>query len=325
MPARSCVLVLAVWLVPRAAAAQPCVDGVPFVCDDDDPCTDDRCERLACVHAPASGAACTDEDRCTVGDRCEAGRCVGAPIVCPDDGFACTNDVCVAGDCAHVPIDSACVPLDGCAAAVCAPEAPGRDGLGCVPSASRADLEACAEDGDACTIDVCAGGRCDHVAAADRVTCVTAQPLFAYVLSLTAQARALRLALRPDAPAAIADRLGAIVGGLEAIGAALRGPDPVAVVPQPLAATPLQRRARAALATLRRLRPQVRALTRATANGGMRAAIGVDLALDLGRGGPRPHPRRARPARRPPSARAHPLVVRALTPVRGSRTPSGGG
>jgi hypothetical protein len=66
----SVILLLSLLLAPRdAAVAQLCLGG----CDDHDPCTDDRCEVLACVHVPASGASCADHDRCTAGDRCQAG------------------------------------------------------------------------------------------------------------------------------------------------------------------------------------------------------------------------------------------------------------
>ncbi len=70
----------------------PCrVDGE---CDDDNPCTDDRCEpTFGCVFQPHL-RACDDGDRCTEGESCSAGRCVGgAPRAC-DDGDGCTADRC---------------------------------------------------------------------------------------------------------------------------------------------------------------------------------------------------------------------------------------
>src|SRR3989442_381479 len=84
--------------------------------------------------------------------------CVGS---C-DDGFSCTDDVCTAGGCQHVPIDSRCVPPDACTAAVCAPALPGHGAAGCIAGAPRAKGEACAQDGDACTTDVCRRGTCAH-------------------------------------------------------------------------------------------------------------------------------------------------------------------
>lgn len=62
-------------------------------CDDDNPCTADRCEpREGCIHTPTDGS-CDDEDLCTERDRCAGGLCVGAPTDC-DDGDPCTLDRC---------------------------------------------------------------------------------------------------------------------------------------------------------------------------------------------------------------------------------------
>ncbi|HEU4728983.1 MAG TPA: hypothetical protein VFT22_13860 [Kofleriaceae bacterium] len=49
----------------------------PVVCDDQNPCTDDRVEAGACRFDPAEdGRPCDDGDFCTLGDRCQAGQCV---------------------------------------------------------------------------------------------------------------------------------------------------------------------------------------------------------------------------------------------------------
>src|SRR2546428_1856084 len=106
--------------------------------------------------------------------------CVGS---C-DDGFSCTDDVCTAGGCQHVPIDSRCVPPDACTAAVCAPALPGHDAAGCIAGAPRAEGEACAEDGDACTTDVCRGGTCAHEPAVDTTGCAPVQEPFRQTLAL---------------------------------------------------------------------------------------------------------------------------------------------
>ena len=101
--------------------------GVPVVCDDGNPCTDDGCApEKGCVFAPNS-APCDDGDPCTLGDRCEDGACTGADALLCDDGNECTTDVCVPGK--------------GC-------------------EFQNADGELC-EDGDLCTEgDVCLGGQC---------------------------------------------------------------------------------------------------------------------------------------------------------------------
>ena len=61
-------------------------------------------ERLPCD----DGLACTDPDSCFEGD------CTGSPVVCEDDGNACTEDKCdeARGGCVHDPI--VCDDLNPC-------------------------------------------------------------------------------------------------------------------------------------------------------------------------------------------------------------------
>jgi len=101
---------------------------------------------------------CDDGNACT-SDACGAdGQCTHAPVNC-DDGNVCTTDSCdpAAGGCVSVANDgaacddgNACTGGDVCAATVCRGSAIG----GCC--ATDADCN----DGDACTIDSCAAGRC---------------------------------------------------------------------------------------------------------------------------------------------------------------------
>jgi hypothetical protein len=66
-------------------------------CDDELPCTMDRCVEGRCQSAEAEdGTSCADGRFCTVDDRCEAGACVGTPRSC-DDGDPCTLDSCDEG------------------------------------------------------------------------------------------------------------------------------------------------------------------------------------------------------------------------------------
>lgn len=47
-------------------------------CQDDSPCTQDRCVAQRCQNvAVADGTACNDQERCTIKDRCLSGRCTG--------------------------------------------------------------------------------------------------------------------------------------------------------------------------------------------------------------------------------------------------------
>jgi hypothetical protein len=256
-----------------AAHGAICVDGTAIGCDDGNPCTTDRCVRLHCQHQPATGPACDDHDACTQNDRCDAGRCVGTPIVCADDGFSCTDEACVGGRCQHVPIDARCVPDDVCASATCSPKAPGHDAAGCAPGLARADGEECAEDGDACTDDVCAGARCTHPAVlTDRASCVAAQTAFQLALALEGDARAM---LATAAVATVAARVDTVRSGLDGVARALAGKEtgPPATFGH-LADTPLRARARLALAILKNVNVQVGALRRTVALPSVRAAVG---------------------------------------------------
>jgi hypothetical protein len=268
-----------------------CVPGTSIGCDDHDPCTQDRCGGdLVCVHAPLSGPACTDHDACTKGDHCEAGRCVGTPVTCEGDGFTCTDDVCVAGACAHVPVDSRCVPTDQCTTAVCAPEHAAHDGAGCAPGEPAADGQQCAEDGDACTTDVCADGQCRHDEVDDRATCSVVQGAFRHALALEIAARTLLGSLAPEAPDTVARRLAAIRDALDATARTLAGKTADTLAPSSPSAlrdTPVQRRARAALDLVARARPEITAFVRSIGLAQVRARVGADVALDLGRRGRR--------------------------------------
>ena len=151
--------------------------------------------------------------------------CVGS---C-DDGFSCTDDVCTAGGCQHVPIDSRCVPPDACTAAVCAPALPGHDAAGCIAGAPQAEGEACAEDGDACTTDVCRGGICAHEPAVDTTGCAPVQEPFRQTLALGELTQGLEadVAAAGEGLAPLVGRLAGIESDLAAAARALAG-EPVA-------------------------------------------------------------------------------------------------
>lgn len=85
----------------------------PTVCNDGDPCTADVCDPRAggCIFLPRTGQACDDLDPCTVGDVCVQGP-FGGPVVCQgtpqtcNDGDPCTLDVCDpnTGQCLSSPL-----------------------------------------------------------------------------------------------------------------------------------------------------------------------------------------------------------------------------
>ncbi|HOX43317.1 MAG TPA: hypothetical protein PK668_06955 [Myxococcota bacterium] len=178
-------LALALALAFAAAACQGeisprCVTAAD--CDDQNPCTDDRCDpTIGCVSS-ANAAACEDGSACTAGDACAAGLCQpGAAVVC-DDQNPCTEDACdPAAGCTAAPNSApcedgdVCTAGDACAAGLCQPGAavvcddqnPCTDdtcdpATGCEHSPGTAGCE----DGDACTAgDACAAGVCQPGAA----------------------------------------------------------------------------------------------------------------------------------------------------------------
>ena len=140
-----------------------------------------------------------------------------------DDGFSCTDDVCSPEGCLHVPIDSRCVPPDTCTAAVCAPALPGHDAAGCVAGAPLADGQACAEDGDACTTDVCRGGVCAHEPALDTSGCAPAQAPLQQTLALGELTQGLEADVEAAGLAPLVTLLAGIESDLAAAARALAG------------------------------------------------------------------------------------------------------
>jgi hypothetical protein len=239
------------------------VPGTSIGCDDGNPCTQDRCVDAACVHTPLSGPACNDRDHCTENDHCAAGVCVGTPVVCPDDGFSCTDEACVGGDCVHVPVDSRCTPTDACTTSACAPQQRGHDPSGCTPGPPAANGSECAEDGDACTSDVCGDGRCLHEPVADRATCNAVEIPFRQALALENAARSLESTMSAGISAPLLARLSGVGDLLGTTARVLSGKTASTTTARPpgaLAETPLQQRARTALGILVQARPQTVAL-----------------------------------------------------------------
>ncbi|MFH1532981.1 MAG: glycine-rich protein, partial [Pseudomonadota bacterium] len=147
--------------------------GLPIVCDDDDPCTDDSCDGFGGCQVTFNQASCDDGDPCTVADLCSSGACGGFAVDCQcltdadcaplEDGDLCNGTLLCDNDSlpyqCKVDPDSLVVcpePVGGdiCTEVTCDP------GSGaCVTGADHQGY-AC-DDGDACTIgDQCNDGAC---------------------------------------------------------------------------------------------------------------------------------------------------------------------
>lgn len=168
------------------AATSECV--IDMECDDDNPCTNDRCIVGTCTNFGDDSQTFDDGDFCTENDRCLGGMPTpGTPRDC-DDGVACTDDSCEGAACLHTASDALCTAMPG---GTCDPAAGCQYGasctaMSCVPSDScevaacvgttcnRAPLcrdgevccggSCCADDGNPCTATICgAGGMCNNV------------------------------------------------------------------------------------------------------------------------------------------------------------------
>lgn len=128
--------------VPPEGVADQCASDA--ACNDNNPCTLDRCINGECVSTPID---CDDGDPCTI-DTCVNGNCVHTPMVC-DDGNPCTTDACVNGVCVFTPVncnDNNPCTVDTCVNGVCS------------------NLPRNCDDGDPCTFDYCDNGVCVHEA-----------------------------------------------------------------------------------------------------------------------------------------------------------------
>ncbi|MBM4353261.1 MAG: hypothetical protein FJ109_05600 [Deltaproteobacteria bacterium] len=148
--------------------------GLPVVCDDANPCTDDQCDGLGGCSSTYNAAPCDDKDPCTVADGCESGQCIGVAINCDckadsdcvpfEDGDVCNGKLfcdtsAIPYECALVPGSQVkCPPSQGidalCQSAFCDPVSgacsfvPAHEGFAC-------------SDSNACTVgDTCVQGKC---------------------------------------------------------------------------------------------------------------------------------------------------------------------
>jgi len=126
-------------------------------CDDGNLCTKDFCNTDgSCGHQVTNGYACDDGNPCTKSDKCANGQCLGGDVLDCDDANPCTTDACdpISG-CTYSNNQAPCDD-DGdlCTGDVCA------NGKCTHPPANSGSK--CADDGEACTDDICQGGTCTH-------------------------------------------------------------------------------------------------------------------------------------------------------------------
>jgi len=133
-----------------------CMPGLPMICSDTDPCTDDSCDASdGCIFTPipdcTSGVCadhidCSDDNLCNGEETCLYEICMpGTPLIC-DDADPCTDDSCdAATGCVNAPIGDggACDDADACTENdVCT-------------EGSCAGTSVDCDDGETCTDDTC--------------------------------------------------------------------------------------------------------------------------------------------------------------------------
>ena len=156
----------------ETCADMTCGGGVPEICDDLNPCTQDACAPAlgGCIfEAQPDGLACSSGDPCLSGGTCSAGECTGEqPTICDADG-PCMTASCVSGEgCVQKKVENglACTSDDPCQQeGVC------QEGL-------CESLPVSCNDGNPCTSDQCdpEQGGCVHTNKEDGVACEAADP-----------------------------------------------------------------------------------------------------------------------------------------------------
>ena len=125
-----------------------------FLCDDQNPCSDDSCHPVFGCQYLANAIPCDDGNPCTIFDACDDKACIGGTLADCDDENPCTSDICDSGvGCVQTPVPGGCDDGNPCTIGdVCT------DGQ-CVGTSTGA-----CDDGNPCTDDLCLpDDGCDHV------------------------------------------------------------------------------------------------------------------------------------------------------------------
>lgn len=142
-------------------------------CDDQNPCTQDRCVERDCQYTNVeAGTACDDLDPCSVGDSCLAGFCqTGTQRKDSDsDGFVdhdcpggddCDDELNSCGAQCHPDAIESLSDSPSCTDGVdndCDGKTDDQD-IQCIPCSQDAQCD----DGNECTDDVCQAGVCERI------------------------------------------------------------------------------------------------------------------------------------------------------------------
>ena len=161
--------------VASACTAGQCQTVTPLICDDEQPCTTDKCNPLSgCINLPvAASTACDDGNPCTVGDGCQQGSCQSGEAICQcqkssdcgkfEDGNACNGKLY----CDKSQGPPYLCKLNPATLIVCSQEQDNACLINkCLPTSGECQLIATptntvCSDGNACTTgDTCQSGLC---------------------------------------------------------------------------------------------------------------------------------------------------------------------
>ncbi len=154
--------------------------GKKLVCDDANACTANTCDpKTGCKKTTLDGAACDDDNPCTIGDLCKADQCAAGKVKICDAGDPCVTGKCkiTTGKCnwqdksdgESCDDGSACTSSDACKGGNCGGKQINCDDKNACTSDSCDKVAGCkhkpisqsCSDGNACTeSDACVQGKC---------------------------------------------------------------------------------------------------------------------------------------------------------------------
>jgi len=142
------------------------------LCDDSNPCTDDRCDPAnvgQCLNEGVAARACDDGDTCTTGDQCTAaGECAGTGSCQCQVASDCPLPAGRHGDCMAVACEgtpAVCVYTNRNAGGTCTSTVACLTNGVCGPAGRCTGQTTTCDDGKVCTTDVCnPDGTCSATA-----------------------------------------------------------------------------------------------------------------------------------------------------------------
>jgi hypothetical protein len=128
-------------------------------CNDQNICTDDKCNAGKCQTTNNAALCTTDNNPCTEADTCKDGLCQGTPLTCND------NNVCTADSCDLKTGKCAFVGIPWCNGGCYYDDKPGCGGCQCEAAVCSDRPSCCSKNWDSLCVQLCNQkfGGCDAV------------------------------------------------------------------------------------------------------------------------------------------------------------------